>query len=125
MRPIILFFISFFCSNVFADSLIKIDMGKDYNKYSQSELQRRVWELERAVSQLQQRVVDLEKNARYDRYDRNDRRPVNWLCKVTAFGKTYTGVSTTKAVAYENALNNCKNSNDDDGFFCKNVNCEQ
>lgn len=35
-----------------AESIFKIEYGKDYHEYTNQELQRRVWDLERVVWQL-------------------------------------------------------------------------
>lgn len=138
MKYIILFFILFVSFNSAADSLFKIEVGQDYHKYSQSDLQRRVWELERAVSQLQQRIVDLERNemnarnnnhGREDYYDRTNHHrnglKDSWFCTIKAMGKIHTGTGITRAVASERAMNNCKDANRGDSFFCSSISCTQ
>lgn len=97
--------------------IFRVEVGDDYKKYSNSDLQRRVWELERAVFQLQQRVFEMEMAGA---------APLEtWSCTITAFGSPYIGTGETKAIASANALESCKAGNRGDGFHCKNVKCEQ
>lgn len=107
----------FFCaSSAHAEQVFRIEIGSDYKSYSQSDMQRRIWELERAVFQLQQRVFQLEAGS----------NPAeSWLCKVTAMGETYTGTGGSKAVAKQKALDSCKNARNGDTFFCKESGCEK
>lgn len=102
-----------------AEPVFRIEVGNDYKQYSQSDLQRRVWELERAVHQLQARIFQLEmekpKVATAD----------SWLCKVNAMGDTHVGTGGSKAVATANAISACMAARGGDGFFCKNASCEQ
>ena len=102
-----------------AETVFKIEVGKDYKNYSQSDLQRRVWELERAVWQLQQRIYDIEAT-----------KPAaaaaeTWVCTVQAMGNTFTGTGASRATATAKSIENCKLGNNGDGFFCKNPKCEQ
>lgn len=110
-------------AQVSAEEVFRIEVGRDYNSYSQRDLQRRVWELERAVAQLQSRVFELELS--------RATRPVptatpavdNWICRVTAMGVTYTGTGGSKAVAEHKAIETCKEKTDD--FFCSGAKCSQ
>ena len=103
-----------------AEEVFRIEVGRDYNNYSQRDLQRRVWELERAVAQLQARVFQLE----YSRVAAPPPKPVDtWICKVTAMGVTYSGTGATKAVAEQAAIEDCKSKAED--FFCKDAKCSQ
>ncbi len=116
-----------------AREFIKIDIGQDYQKYSTSDLQKRVWELERAVDQLQEKVSRLERSGRNTSHviiaapEKAPERPAEetWLCTVNTVNSAYSGTGTTKAIASKNALENCKKARNDDGFFCKNPTCEQ
>lgn len=101
-----------------AEQIFRIEIGKDYKSYSQSDLQRRVWELERAVWQLQQRVFDLESKKSESPSD-------SWVCKVTAMGNSYIGTGGSKAVAKANAFESCKAARGGDAFFCKESDCER
>ncbi|HUP57202.1 MAG TPA: hypothetical protein VM598_07095 [Bdellovibrionota bacterium] len=100
-----------------ADGVFKIEIGRDYSKYSNTDLQRRVWELERAVWQLQQQVFQLA-SAPAQAAD-------TWACTISAMGGNYTGTGPSKATAAAKAIENCKKERADDGFFCKNPRCEQ
>jgi hypothetical protein len=100
----------------FAGDVFRIEVGKDYNRYSDSDLRRRVWELERAVEQLQARVFNLEA------------KPVevaSWICSIRAMGDNFTGTGATKAVATAKVMEACKQGRKGDTFFCKDPTCEQ
>lgn len=102
-----------------ADEVFRIEVGSDYKRYSNSDLQRRVWELERAVRQLQHRVFELETVKT---------PPVgveSWVCTITAVGNTYTATGGSKAVAKSKVVEACKAARNGDGFFCTNPQCEQ
>lgn len=101
--------------NALADDVFRIEVGKDYQSYSNSELQRRVWELERAVFQMQQRMFQLEV----------DKPLKSWICTIKAMNNPYTGTGATKAVAKSKAIENCKAGQKGDGFFCNDPVCEQ
>lgn len=101
-----------------ADEVFRIQIGKDYHGYSQSDLQRRVWELERAVYQLQQRIFQLETEKPHAPLD-------TWACRIEAMGNSYQGTGPTKALASAKAIENCKAARGGDGFFCRDPKCEQ
>ena len=104
-----------------AESVFRIEVGSDYKKYSNEDLQRRVWELERAVFQLQQRVFQLE----LSKAATPTPAPADsWVCTVKAMGTPYVGTATTKPVAKAKAIEACKSARGD-GFFCNNPDCEQ
>jgi hypothetical protein len=98
---------------VLSDEVYRIEIGKDFHQYSQSDLQRRVWELERAVWQLQQKIYHLE-NTKQD----------TWVCTISTMGNSYSGKGPTKAIASLNATESCKAARGD-GFFCKDPKCDQ
>jgi hypothetical protein len=100
-----------------ADGVFKIEIGRDYSKYSNTDLQRRVWELERAVWQLQQQVFQLASAA--------PAQADTWACTISAMGGNYTGTGPSKATAAAKAIESCKKERADNGFFCKNPKCEQ
>ncbi|MDZ4084241.1 MAG: hypothetical protein U1E10_14965, partial [Bdellovibrionales bacterium] len=76
-------------SQVSAEEVFRIEVGRDYNSYSQRDLQRRVWELERAVAQLQSRVFELELSRVTKPVPTATPATVDtWICKVTAMGVT-------------------------------------
>lgn len=108
--------------SAFAEGWLKIDVG-DYKHYSQSDLQKRVWELERAVSQLQERVAILERENLRPLPPQPQAAEKTWLCKITAMGTTYTGIGATKAIATQKAMDSCKAR--ENPIFCNKVSCEE
>ncbi len=106
-----------------AEEIYKITPLREYKSESKHELRERVWDLERAVWQLQQRVFQLEADAANTPVKPAD--PDTWVCTISAMGKPYVGTGPTKAVATAKATNNCRNTKDQDSFFCKDPKCEQ
>jgi hypothetical protein len=104
-----------------ADDVFRIEIGKDYKRYSNADLQRRVWELERAVYQLQNRVFQLEGRPAAAATP----PPESWVCNIEAAGDTFSAAGATKALATAKVIKQCKDQNDGEGFFCKNVKCQQ
>lgn len=107
----------------YSEDLVKIEIGTDYKNYSTSELQRRVWELERAVNQLQVRMAVLE--TKQAQLASVPAASDSWICKVTAMGTDYIGTGATKAIATQTAVDKCKMGRGGDGFFCKDPKCDQ
>jgi hypothetical protein len=106
---------------VFGDEIRIIKSGKDYRSYSHGELQRRVWDLEMAVFQLQRRVFELEAGQTSSNPDPNQ---ANWICTIKApFGQLYTATGTTKAIAKDRVIEKCKAENSFDSH-CAKVECE-
>lgn len=103
-----------FSFHVQAERVIKIEIGKDYKNHSKAELRQRVWMLEKAVYQLQNRVFHLESESN----SKSD-----WICKITAMGETYTGIGGSRAVAEAKVFKNCKKGQKGSGFFCKESKC--
>lgn len=103
-----------------AETVFRIDVGSNYESYSNQDLRRRVWELERAVQQLQMKVFELE-------LGKPSLPPAveTWVCKISAMGDTFTGTGGSKAVAIHNVTEACKKGRNGDGFFCKDPKCEQ
>ena len=112
---LIAFFI--FSTQVSAEEVYRIEIGREHQRYSESDLQRRVWELERAVSQLQQKVFQLEtsKPQTVDTY----------VCTINAMGEDYIGTGGSEAVATAAAIKDCKAGRKGDGFFCKDPKCKK
>ncbi len=98
-----------------SDNVFRIEIGKDFKSYTNQDLQRRVWELERAVNQLQIRVFQLEAKP----ID----APQTWSCTISAMGVPFVGTGSTKAVANSAVLDKCK-AEAKDTFFCTNPKCE-
>lgn len=109
-------------ASAFSSDIIKIEIGKKGGSYSKKELERRIYRLEQAVWQLQQRVFNLETTSTTTT---TPNPGIEWLCKISAMGEFYTGIGGSKAVATHRAVENCKAARSGDGFFCKDVKCEK
>jgi len=101
-----------------AAEVYRIESGHDYNRYSDRELRKRVWELERAVTQLQARVFQLEGTPQTAPVD-------NWACTVKAMGQSYVATGPNKAVASAKAQENCKIGQSGNSFHCSAPDCTQ
>lgn len=106
----------------FADEIYRIEVGQE-DSSSDRELRRRVRQLERAVRQLQQRVFDLETTPQANL--KPEKKEKTWICTVTAMGNTYTGTGSTKAIAMEKSIKDCRQGQSGDTFFCKSPSCQQ
>ncbi len=91
-----------FAFNVHAVEPIRIDIGKNYEKYSNEELRKRVFQLERAVAQLQDQVFQLA-----IRGNGAAAGSGNWNCHMESFGKTHIAAGNTKASALAQVLKKC------------------
>jgi hypothetical protein len=116
LKKIILVALTIFSTNVFAETIFKIEIGNAKKKASVQDLQERVYDLERAVWQLQNKVFELE-NTPVAKSD-------SWVCTISAMGDTFTGTGPSKAMATAAAMKDCKTSRGD-GFFCKDPKCEE
>lgn len=112
-----LLILSILCAGTLAASAkskiepIHIEIGKSYDGYSEEELRRRVWQLERAVAQLQDQVFQL---AVRDSYSNNNGSQFaektaknEWTCTIQAFGKTHIGNASTRASALAKVQKKC------------------
>ena len=100
---------------------IRIEVGSNYEGYSNEELRRRVHQLERAVEQLQDQVFQLAVR------DRGDSRPLptvnNWTCSIQSFGKTHIASGNTKASALAQVLKKCSDATNAIHCETKDVSC--
>jgi hypothetical protein len=128
MKKVFLVFVIMMCSPLHADEVYTIQVEKSYDKYSKSDLKKRVWELERAVFQLQQKVFALEV-----KQDSGKQIAVpivaapavdSWVCTMKGMGETYTATGGSKAVATANVTDSCKKALGST-FHCKLEKCEQ
>lgn len=93
------------------ETIIRIESGSNYDKYSNEDLRRRVWELERAVQQLQNQVFQLAMNGN-DSGSTFNGNGNNWTCQMSSFGKTLVSSGNTRASALAQVLKKCAdNSN--------------
>ncbi|MES2528395.1 MAG: hypothetical protein V4598_15025 [Bdellovibrionota bacterium] len=109
-----------FSTQGFAGDVKVILPGKDYGKYSNDELRMRIWNLENAVMQLQQKVFAMEvaqTNA--------SSAPTGgfWTCSMKSFGKSFSHTAPTKTKAMADVIADCsKNTNaihcDEDEVIC-------
>lgn len=81
---------------------IRVEFGQSYDGYTNEELRRRVWTLERAVAQLQQQVFQLAINSA-------TAAPAQamWTCEMQSFGKTHTATAPTRMSALSKVLKKC------------------
>ncbi len=79
--------------------VIRIEVG-DKHGSSKDELERRVWDLERAVRQLQNRIYDLEADKS---------RPVarRSTCSLESFGKVFNATEDTEMLAKSVVMKKC------------------
>jgi hypothetical protein len=112
-----LFLAVFLSTPVFALDVFEIKAGQNYRTYSTEELRRRVWELEKAVLQLQQRVFAMESHRP---------QPVGdtWVCEISTFGKRFSATGATRAVAEHNVTERCLQGSDS-AFHCSGPRCRQ
>jgi len=89
--------------NVYAIDPIHIDIGTDYSNYSNEDLRRRIWTLERAVAQLQEQVFQLAVHS-------NAAGTGNWTCHMQSFGKTHVASGNTRASALAQVLKKCSDA---------------
>jgi hypothetical protein len=113
-----------FSASSFSEPVFRIQVGNDYKRYDDEDLKRRVWELERAVSQLQQKVFQLE-NRPVEKPVIAAPAPTPWVCTVVGFGKQkYSGSDASKAIAKQKAETECQ-TKEGSAFHCKEATCEQ
>lgn len=88
-------------TNLKADSVYRIEVGEDYSKYSNRDLRERVWRLERAVAQLQQKVFELQAQ------NTATPTPKVWTCYMQSFAQTFTATASTKSAAVADLIQQC------------------
>ena len=80
---------------------IVIEPGNKYQNYSNEELRRRVYDLERAVAKLQDQVFQLATGKPHAESQNL------WTCQMQAFGTTFVASGTTKASALAQVMKKC------------------
>lgn len=106
-----------------AEDIFKIQYGERHSSYTNDELKRRVWDLERAVGQLQKKVFNLENSN--SKTDQNNTSVDTWLCTLTRFTKSYSATGASKAIAKFKVIEVCtKSSISNSGCEEENVKCE-
>jgi hypothetical protein len=116
----------FFClslilgaSSATAIEPIRIEIGKSYQGYSNEELRRRVWQLERAVSQLQDQVFQIAL-----RNGSGSGGGGPWTCQIQSFGKTHVSSGSTRAAALAQVLKKCSDATNAVHCSESNANCD-
>ena len=102
-------------SGAFAEDIFRIEVANDYKKNTNNEeLKRRIWQLERAVEQLQMRVFNLEGKAYQPvaipvQVPAQPAKPQDkeWTCHMQKFGQPFSGSGKTRAAAMAEALKQC------------------
>lgn len=98
-------------------NVYKVEPGSNYSRYSNSDLRRRVWELERAVAQLQAQVFQLAmQNQAGSQYNGHPNGGVQiapskpWTCQIQSLGKTHFVTAETKSSALAQVLKVCSDA---------------
>lgn len=124
MKKAAVLFLILVSINSFAGEIFKIEIGKDYNQYTDRDSKRRIWELERAVYQLQQKVFELEMG-KYQPVTVKVEQ-ASWICKTMAMGEKFSATGTSKAIADDAVMEKCKASpRSANGFHCDEATCSQ
>lgn len=100
MLKVIAFLFVIFPHSTFATQPIKIEIGKSYEGYSNDELRKRVWQLEKAVAQLQDQVFQLA-------IKDNSQPTSEWTCQIQSFGKTHVASGKTESKARSMVVKKC------------------
>jgi len=104
----------------FAQAPQRIEVGRNYESYSNAELRRRVFQLEQAVSVLQDQVFQLamrNNNGNGGLAVQIGNASGNWTCHLQSFGKTHTATASTKASALAQVLKACSKASN--AIHCK------
>ncbi len=100
MKKLALVFCVLISSSLALAEVIRIDIGQSKGS-SHSDLERRVYHLERAVRQLQDRIYDLES-------DKSKPVAANmWTCSLESMGKVHTATEPTQMAAKAKVLKIC------------------
>ncbi len=96
---LVLIFSIAFTSSFANAQVIRIEVG-DKTGSSKDELERRVWDLERAVRQLQNRIYDLEAEKSRPTGKRT-------TCSLESFGKVFNATEDTEMLAKSIVMKKC------------------
>ena len=105
MKKIILLFALNVVPVLSQAQVVRVDFGPSYENYSNEELRKRVWTLERAVAQLQDQVFQLAV-----RKDDSVLPRVQWTCQIQSFGKTFVSNASTRASASAQVIKKCSDA---------------
>jgi len=101
-------------SSLLIGDVVRIEFDTNYDRFSKRDLKKRVWKLERAVSQLQDKVFLMARSNRKASKKR-------FTCYVSAFGKTFTATKSTETAAKASALQKCSEKNN--AMHCDDIKC--
>jgi hypothetical protein len=87
-------------------TVFRVEAGRNYDRYSNSEMRRRIWELERAVAQLQERVFQLERTPVITQPVIQPPRH-RWTCRMQSFGDTHVATAESRGAALAQVLKAC------------------
>ncbi len=87
-----------------SDPIFRIEVGSNYESYSNDELKRRVWHLEKAVWQMQQRIYHLEAQGPVQQVVE---QRSEWTCYLRSFGKAYTHTAASQTKARAEVIRQC------------------
>lgn len=118
MKSIILWLTLLHVGSTLAGEVFRIEIGKDYQKYSNRELRERIWRLEKAVSQLQEKVFKLESQGHTG--------ADSWICTINSLAGNFSATGGSKAVAKAKVQEKC-NKKEPGSIFCRDdkTKCEQ
>lgn len=91
------------------DDVIRIEVPRGergYEDYSNRELRRRVYQLERAVQQLQERVFQLEYGKMTPTPTATPEKAM-WTCRIDSMGKIFVSNAKTKSKALADLISKC------------------
>lgn len=115
MKTLFLLICLFMMGSLSKADVIKIEIGKEKGS-SSSDLERRVWYLERAVRQLQDRIYDLES-------DKGNPVKGMFTCQISSFGKSFSATEPTEMAAKAKVLKQCADASNAIHCEKKDVEC--
>jgi hypothetical protein len=119
LKKFLFVFLTLLAAHSYAREIYTVTVDVDNQDNSVTALKQRVYQLERAVRQLQETVFALQLRAPEERELREA-----WVCKISAMGESFSASAASRAVAEDRVLEKCKKSpSSQNGFFCKNVSC--
>ncbi len=87
----------------FSDEIYRIQTRGRQKDCSISEINRRLYELEMTVIQLQNKIVQLEQEKKQSFQPQSN----PWTCHIQSFGKTFASTNDSKSKALSEVLEKC------------------
>lgn len=110
MKILLILLLSF---SAFADITVKIEPKSDFTKYPIPQLRQRVWQLEKAVAELQEKIVKMERS-----------KQGSLTCYIKSFGKTHMSTHNSKMAAKAEVLKKCSEATSSVHCSEENIKCE-